>query len=150
MTSPTVEVGDIEAIRQLKARYFRTMDQQDWDGYREVFTSDVIIDTTDDTGPGTQIIGREAYLDMLAVVLEGAITVHHGHMSEIEVDGDAAHGVWSMEDHIWFSEESGIATLWGTGWYEETYRRVDDEWKISHLVLRRQRVEMGGVQTFPH
>ncbi|NDH10195.1 MAG: hypothetical protein EBY44_00365 [Actinobacteria bacterium] len=30
---------DIEAIRQLKARYFRTLDQKDWSGYRQVFAS---------------------------------------------------------------------------------------------------------------
>ena len=47
------DLADIEAIRQLKARYFRTMDQKDWEGYRQVFTVDVAIDTTDDTGPGS-------------------------------------------------------------------------------------------------
>ena len=33
---------DIEAIKQLKARYFRTLDQKDWAGYRAVFTDDVV------------------------------------------------------------------------------------------------------------
>jgi SnoaL-like domain len=28
---------DIEAIRQLKARYFRLMDTKDWDGFRASF-----------------------------------------------------------------------------------------------------------------
>ena len=40
------ELADIEAIRQLKARYFRTLDQKDWEGYREVFTDDVVVDTS--------------------------------------------------------------------------------------------------------
>ena len=50
------DLADIEAIRQLKARYFRTMDQKDWEGYRQVFTVDVAIDTTDDTGPGSATV----------------------------------------------------------------------------------------------
>jgi ketosteroid isomerase-like protein len=37
---------DIEAIHQLKARYFRTMDTKDWDGLAAVFTEDVVIDMT--------------------------------------------------------------------------------------------------------
>lgn len=144
------ELADIESIRQLKARYFRTLDQQDWDAYRDVFTADVVIDTTDDTGPGTDITGRDPYLDMLRPILDGAITVHHGHMSEIEITGpDTARGVWSMEDHIWFPAALGLGQLWGTGWYEEDYRRVDARWKIARMVLRRQRVELDGVQTFP-
>ena len=111
---------------------------------------DVVIDTTDDTGPGTDITGRDPYLDMLRPILDGAITVHHGHMSEIEITGpDTARGVWSMEDHIWFPAALGLGQLWGTGWYEEDYRRVAARWKIARMVLRRQRVELDGVQTFP-
>ena len=30
-------MDDIEAIKQLKARYFRTMDTKDWDGFADVF-----------------------------------------------------------------------------------------------------------------
>jgi uncharacterized protein (TIGR02246 family) len=144
------ERSDIEAIRRLKARYFRTIDQQDWDGYRDVFAPDVLIDTTDDTGPGTETSGRDAYVDGLAPILAGAITTHHGHSSEIELTGpDAARGIWAMEDHIWFPESTAMGKLWGTGWYEEEYVRLDGEWKISRMTLRRQRVEMGGVQIFP-
>ena len=39
-------VDDVEAIKQLKARYFRAMDTKDWDAMRDVFTDDVVVDTT--------------------------------------------------------------------------------------------------------
>ena len=39
-------VDDIEAIKQLKARYFRTMDTKDWAAMQLVFTDDVVVDTT--------------------------------------------------------------------------------------------------------
>jgi hypothetical protein len=42
-----------------------------------------------------------------------------------------------------------MGTLWGSGWYEEQYRRVDGKWKIERMRLRRQRLELGGVQIFP-
>jgi hypothetical protein len=40
-------MDDVEAIRRLKARYFRTMDTKDWAGMRQVFTDDVVIDTSE-------------------------------------------------------------------------------------------------------
>jgi SnoaL-like domain len=43
-------VDDIEAIKQLKARYFRTMDTKDWAAMRLLFTDDVVMDTTDSGG----------------------------------------------------------------------------------------------------
>ena len=43
-------MDDIEAIRRLKARYFRTMDAKDWNGMRQVFADDVMIDTTEAGG----------------------------------------------------------------------------------------------------
>ena len=39
-------MDEIEAIKQLKARYCRTMDTKDWPGMRQVFTDDVEMDTT--------------------------------------------------------------------------------------------------------
>jgi hypothetical protein len=40
-------MDDIEAIKQLKARYCRTMDTKDWAGMRAVFADDVTMDATD-------------------------------------------------------------------------------------------------------
>ena len=43
-------MDDVEAIKQLKARYFRTMDTKDWAAMRQVFTDDVVIDTSEAGG----------------------------------------------------------------------------------------------------
>ena len=144
------DAADIEEIKQLKARYFRTLDRQDWDALRDLFTVDAFIDTTDDTGRGSEITGRDRFVKMLTRALAGALTVHHGHNPDIKLTGtDTAAGVWAMEDHIWFAPASGMEKLWGTGWYEEKYQRVDGRWRIARMVLRRHRVELDGVQLLP-
>lgn len=144
------ELVDIEAIRQLKARYFRLMDQKRWEEWRDVFTEDVEIRTPDDTGDPTPIVGRDTFVDGLITLIGEVRTVHHGHMSEIAVDDDTATGVWSMEDHLWWPPEFGLGHMWGTGWYEETYRRGGDGvWRIATLYLRRIRVEAENGQLFP-
>jgi hypothetical protein len=144
------DMADIEAIRVLKARYFRLMDQKRWDEWADVFTEDVHIDTTDDT-PDALIDGRDAFVAFLAPILGDVVTVHHGHMPEITITGpDRAEGIWSMEDHLEWPEGAPFRRLWGQGWYEETYRRgADGRWRIATLRLRRQRVEVDGHRVFP-
>lgn len=150
MRPTPAELADIESIRQLKARYFRLMDQKRWDEWRDVFVADVEISTPDDTGDPTPTAGRDAFVDGLRTMLDPVTTIHHGHMAEIAVDGDSATGVWSMEDHLFWPPESPLGHMWGTGWYEETYRREDDgQWRIATLRLRRIRVEAAGTQIFP-
>lgn len=144
------DLTDTEEIRQLKARYFRLMDQKRWDEWGDVFVDDVEISTPDDTGDPAPIVGRDAFVEGLRAMIHDVRTVHHGHMSEIRIDGDVAVGVWSMEDHLWWPPESGLGHMWGTGWYEETYRRCGDgEWRIATMHLRRIRVESDGRQLFP-
>ena len=145
------DIIDIEAIRQLKARYFRLMDQKRWSEWVDVFTEDVRIDTPIDTPGQDPIVGRENFVSFLAPILEGVITTHHGHMPEITITGpDTATGVWSMEDHLDWSPQSGMGKVWGTGWYEEQYRRgMDGQWRIASLVLRRIRIEANGTRVYP-
>ncbi len=143
------DLVEIERIRQLKARYFRLMDQQKWEEWARVFCADVTIDTSDDGAP--RIEGRDAFVAFLRPILENVRTVHHGHAAEIEITGpESARGIWAMEDMLWWSPAAGGAHVWGTGWYYETYRKESDgEWRILELVLVRQRVEVDGGQTYP-
>jgi len=143
------DLVEIEHIRQLKARYFQLMDQKRWDEWSMVFCEDVTIDTTQEGSP--LINGRKEFLDYLLPILEGVQTVHHGHMSQIEITSSTtATATWSMEDMLWWPPERGGQKIWGMGWYFEEYRKeADGEWRILDLKLRRIRVEVNGKQQFP-
>lgn len=142
------DLSALEEIRTLKARYFRFMDQQQWDEWQDLFTHDVHADFSQDGGVHD---GAAAFRSHVEAALEGAISIHHGHMAELEITGpDTAWGVWSMEDHIEFRDDAPVHRLWGTGWYTEKYRRCDDgKWRIAELVLRRLRVEVDGRRVIP-
>ena len=130
-------MDDVEAIRGLKARYFRTMDTKDWAAMREVFTDDVVIDTTD-SGGGV-VSGADAFMDFLRETLADVITVHHGHMPEIEVTSPTtATGVWAMEDRLRWPDGS---ELLGFGHYHEAYEKVDGSWRIKSSTLTRLRMD---------
>ncbi|KQV94137.1 MULTISPECIES: nuclear transport factor 2 family protein [unclassified Streptomyces] len=124
---------DIEAIKVLKARYFRYVDTKDWKSWRELFTEDarINIDGTDRTA--------DEFLEFTSQALEGTFTVHHGYMPEIELMGDStARGIWAMHDWAVFANGS---VMRGWGHYHESYRRVGDEWRINELTLTRLRVD---------
>ena len=124
---------DIEAIKRLKARYFRTMDTKDWEGMRAVFTDGVVIDTTD--SGGGLVTGADEFMAFLSGTLADARTTHHGHMPEIVVTSPTtATGIWAMEDRIRWPDGS---TLHGSGHYHDTYERTDGIWRIASSTLTR-------------
>jgi hypothetical protein len=134
-------VDDIEAIKQLKARYFRFIDTKQWSQLREVFTPNVHIDVSGEGGGVYH--GVDDFLAMLEPTLRDVVTVHHGHTPEIELTSpDTATGIWAMEDMLRFPEGGPIAELHGYGHYHETYVKQDGEWRIASLELVRLRVDV--------
>jgi ketosteroid isomerase-like protein len=126
-------VEDIEEIRRLKARYFRTLDAKDWSGFREVLTDDVVIDTT--ASGGGIVEGADDFLAFLQEALAGTTTVHQGHMPEIGLTSEtSATGIWALHDIvIW---PNGMR-LDGYGHYHETYAKTPDGWRIASSTLTR-------------
>ena len=138
---PALHLLEIEAIKQLKARYFRHMDSKDWDAFADVFTADAELDVSDDVGSAAGIVrGRESIVDGIRRAIGTARTVHHGHMPEITLTGeDRAEGIWAMFDYVEFAGDGAAVGLRGYGHYFETYRRTDGVWRIATLKLVRLR-----------
>ena len=126
-------VDDGEAIKQMKARYFRTMDTKDWRGMRQVFADDVVIDTSE--AGGGVVTGADEFMAFLEPTLGAAVTVHHGFMPEIEVTSPTtATGIWAMQDSICWPDGSRML---GSGHYHETYEKTDGAWRIKTSKLTR-------------
>jgi uncharacterized protein (TIGR02246 family) len=130
-------MDDLEAIKQLKARYFRTLDTKDWEAMRQVFTDDVVVDTT--ASGGDVVAGGDAFVGFLQSTLQDVVTVHHGHMPEIELtSATTAKGIWAMQDLLRWPDGRELS---GYGHYHETYQRVDGAWRIKTLKLTRLRMD---------
>jgi uncharacterized protein (TIGR02246 family) len=134
------ELAEVEQLKKLKARYFRTMDTKDWTAMRTVFTDDVVVDTTD--SGGNVVTGGDVFLAFLESALQGATTVHHGHMPEIELTSPTtARGVWALQDTILWPDGSRMV---GYGHYHETYEKADGEWRIKSSTLTRLHMDFAG------
>jgi hypothetical protein len=127
---------DVEAIKQVKARYFRLMDTKDWDGLAGVFTDDVDIDVTSEGGGVTHSV--EEYMPFLINVLGDVTTVHHGHMPEVELTSPTtARAIWSFEDELWWPDGAPLKYMHGYGHYHETYEKTAGEWRIKTMRISR-------------
>lgn len=157
----------IEAIRQLRARYFRFLDTKQWDEFAKLFAPGAVLDAREsflarhpvsgeplvigkaelvetlDTGD-MLMVGGETIAAKGDLLWKNVVTVHHGHMDEIEIlDEENARGIWSMEDRLLFLDPaSPIREIQGFGHYHDTYKMVAGEWKIAASRLSRLRVDV--------
>jgi len=133
-------MSDRDAICETKARYCRTLDTQDWAGYADVFTEDLVLDTT--PAGGYVVEGRDKAVALVMSSLEGARTAHHVHSPEIRLEGEAAEVIWAMQDRVVWSPEKarrmGNLGHTGFGHYHERYVRCPDgRWRIARQTLTR-------------
>ena len=101
----------IEAIKQLKARYFYTLDTKRWHDYGALFAADAVIDFSSQQAlmqqAGTlgtvaadqawRCVGGAALAAWIEPLLSDVASVHHGHDPQITLTGrDSASGIWAM------------------------------------------------------
>jgi hypothetical protein len=138
----------IEEIKQLKARYFRSMDTKDWSGLEAVFSPDAELDMRGEAADKSKaaeglVTGAANIMPFIRNAVIELVTVHHGHMPEIEIVSETtATGIWAMEDILRWPEGAALKSLHGFGHYHETYRKIDGRWFIQSSRLSRLRVDI--------
>ena len=143
MDQDTSALLEFEAIRQLKARYFRLMDTKQWSAFERVFAEEATIDVSDDAGEASgHVRGAREIANYIRAAVGEARTVHHGHMPELRlIDSATAEGIWAMFDYVEFPSPGKRSGLRGYGHYLETYEKQDGEWRITSMKLARLRVD---------
>lgn len=136
---------EIEAIKRLKYRYMRCLDQKGWDEMAECF----VPDATASYGGGAYVFaGRDEILAFLRRTMgaETVLSSHRVHQPEIALGGperpseremgpDTATATWAFDDVV-VDEGLGV-TIRGAGFYEDEYVKVDGTWRIRATGYRR-------------
>lgn len=125
---------DLEAIRQVKFRYLRCIDNQLWAELRTCFTTDA----TTSYGAGEHSYeGIDAVVGFLESSLgkraaTGYLAMHQSMHPEIEFTGDStARGVWALHSIGFDGSEEGRRHSF-VAYYQDEYVKVNGEWKIRH------------------
>jgi len=132
-------ISDWIALCEAKARYCRTLDTKDWNGFAEQFTDDFELDVSEGTGIPL-IKGRDAALKQIQSSILDATTAHQVHMPQIELNGDQANVVWAMQDRVIWGPER--PSLTGYGHYHERWVKREGMWKLAALKLTRLHIDV--------
>jgi SnoaL-like domain len=125
----------IEEIKQLKARYFRALDTNDWALFEATLAENCIGRYSDGD---LCFDDRQAIVDFMQENLSGdrMLTMHHGHHPEITlIDEENATGVWYLEDTVIALDAE--LRIYGAAIYQDEYRKVAGNWVISKTAYRR-------------
>ena len=126
---------ELEAIKRLKYKYLRCLDQKLWKEIESCFVEQA---TAAYGGGRYSFEGRDAIVEFLRRAM-GADTFHSSHrvqQPEIDLTGpDTARGTWALDDVV--VETAWQITVRGAAFYEDTYVKVDGSWKIRSTGYKR-------------
>jgi hypothetical protein len=137
---PLTELREIEAIKALKYRYMRSIDQKLWDEMRACFTDDA---TTAYSGGKYSFRGIDAIMKFMTESMGRAsfLSSHRVHHPEIRLESaTTATGTWALEDYVVDTHHD--ITIHGAAFYEDRYVKVAGAWKIQHTGYQRTFEEM--------
>ena len=124
---------DVEAIKKLKAKYWRCVDKKLWDEIADCFTRDAVADYGANM---ERLKGRKAIVKFLKDSLgrDSVITAHRGHNPEIDIKSDrAAAGTWALSDFIIMEPNTRRR---GWGFYEDEYVKERGQWRKKSTKMR--------------
>ncbi|HEX7858392.1 MAG TPA: nuclear transport factor 2 family protein [Sphingobium sp.] len=142
----------VDAIRTVKARYWRGVDLSDGDLVRSILHEDCELDYR---GCCTDPTSGQDFFPAMNVVLRGSaswtsdafrkariVSVHQGQGDDIEIlDETHATGIWSFTDRFFYPAGAPYRRLVGYGFYHDSYEKTAGAWKLKTTRIERLRVE---------
>ena len=127
---------DINAIRELKARYLRACDRKQPDVMRDCFIERGAIIEADNFPSFNDREGWVKVFTELAVNNPNVMDTHHGQNPQITLTGpDAASAVWDLQFTQINLKERTVVNL--AGEYRDEYVRHAGRWLISSQKFRQ-------------
>ena len=122
-------IEDIEAIKQLKARYCDICDD---DHNPDRITTLFVEDGIWESGDSGKAQGHEAIRKLFQTAQQHVSFSQHMAMNPIiEIEGNRAKGTWYFFGPFTFRENN--EAKWIAARYEDVYIKVNGEWKYQHL-----------------
>jgi len=123
------ELRDIEALKQLQARYCHLVDARRWKDLAALFTEDA----TCNYGFFGSFKGRDEIMSKFFAPLDQGVSfmAHMVHNPLIEVQGDTASGSWYLTAQT--TLEPIKQAVWVMGVYQNRFKRVGGGWKFTSI-----------------
>jgi hypothetical protein len=127
------ELWDRQQITDVMLRFGRGLDIHDWDLYANTLADPFEVDFTDLTGRPPTTTTPDVWAKFASACLERLLVMHQYSNFHIELDGDRASGIFYHVSRHRLPNRHGGDQYTQYGWYENSFGRGEDGWKITRL-----------------
>ncbi len=142
-----VDLQELEAIKRLKYKYMRCLDEKRWDEMESCFTGDA----TAAYGDGKySFSSRAQIIQFLRDALGPSSMISHHRVHQPEIDftsATTATGIWALDDTV--IETRANITIRGAAYYRDEYVKIDGQWRIAATGYARIYEEVVSRTDFP-
>ena len=132
------ELIDRQRISEVMLRFGRGLDLHDWEMYAATLDDEFEVDFFDLTGSPAAVTTPDAWSRFAKACLAKLVVMHQYSNFHINLRGDEADGVFYHVSRHRFPNRHGDDHYTQYGWYENTFRRTSEGWKISKLTHKFQ------------
>lgn len=127
---------DIEAIKQIKHRYFRCLDTANWEELQSILHPELKVHYIGG-GYEFKFENNKDFIDTMQQAFNNdAVGRHNGSMPEIQMlSASEATGIWYLYDHFWSLNAKHLTH--GTALYWDSYVKTDGQWLIKETSYKR-------------
>jgi len=131
-------------VERVMLNFGRALDLGDWPLYRSCFADRFQVNFERLTGRPEVYVDADLWTRFAKVILS-PVRRHHQYTNfSATIDGDSANAVIYMVARHWKATDGGSAEYTQNGWYENSFKRIDGQWKITRLLHTYQWVSGNG------
>jgi hypothetical protein len=131
-------------IEAVMLRFGRSLDLGDWKSYRSCFADRFKVNFERLTGQPEVYVDADLWTRFAEIILS-PVRRHHQYTNlTVTADADRAEAVIYMVARHWKPTDGGSAEYTQVGWYENSFGRIDGQWKITRLLHTYQWVSGNG------
>jgi hypothetical protein len=131
-------------IERVMLNFGRALDTGDWKLYRSCFADRFKVNFERLTGQPEVYVDADLWTRFAEVILSPVRRHHQYSNFSVRIDGDDADATIYMVARHWKPVESGDPEYIQNGWYENSFTRIDGEWKITRLLHTYQWISGNG------
>jgi len=131
-------------IERVMLNFGRALDLGDWKLYRSCFADRFQVNFERLTGFPEVHVDADLWTRFAEAILSPVRRHHQYSNFSATVTGDRADAVIYMVARHWKATDSGAAEYTQNGWYENSFARIDGQWKITRLLHTYQWISGNG------
>jgi hypothetical protein len=147
MDTPERKIEELWAraeVERVMLNFGRALDIGDWMLYRSCFADRFQVNFERLTGRPEVYVDADLWTRFAKVILSPVRRHHQYSNFSATIEGDSANAVIYMVARHWKPTDGGSAEYTQNGWYENSFKRIDGQWKITRLLHTYQWVSGNG------